>query len=147
MMSWKCGRNTAAFFCEETDCDTDMSYGESAGGGSESQDAGNASSLTLLTLKTYDPAVKKAITVFSMTECHGHSAVLWSDEVYDDTKNQLALGTEIRSVMMPEDGVDNWQVDFYSTTDFNYWSGVLGTLDTVRHTVGRDDKLDDRNDC
>ena len=39
MMSWKCGRNTAATFCDEADardCDTDFDFGESAGGGAES---------------------------------------------------------------------------------------------------------------
>ena len=39
MMSWKCGRNTAANFCDKASarlCDTHFSYGESAGGGAES---------------------------------------------------------------------------------------------------------------
>ena len=39
MMSWKCGRNTAANFCDlasAKSCDTHISYGESAGGGAES---------------------------------------------------------------------------------------------------------------
>ena len=39
MMSWKCGRNTAATFCDEADardCETDFDFGESAGGGAES---------------------------------------------------------------------------------------------------------------
>ena len=42
MMSWKCGRNTAAEFCANPSgslCDK-RSHGESAGGGAESQDTG-----------------------------------------------------------------------------------------------------------
>ena len=42
MMSWKCGRNTAAEFCANPNgnlCEK-RSHGESAGGGAESQDTG-----------------------------------------------------------------------------------------------------------
>ena len=36
--------------------------------------------------------------------------------MYDDIETQLTLGSNIRSVMVPE-GTD-WQVELYSTKDF-----------------------------
>ena len=67
-------------------------------------------------LRNYEPTTIQAITVFELDQCHGYSAVLWEDQVYDDTKNQLTLGKNIRSVMVPE-GTD-WQVDLYSMKNF-----------------------------
>ena len=77
---------------------------------------GNNRELTLLTLRNYEPATIQAITVFELDQCHGYSARLWEDQVYNDTETQLTLGRNIRSVMVPE-GTD-WQVDLYSTKDF-----------------------------
>ena len=89
MSSWKCGPNVAVKFCTRANglnCDTSRHYGESAGGNAESQDTGIDNSLTLMELTPYDPAVRQAITVFNKTECHGDSAVLWSDVEYSSTK-------------------------------------------------------------
>ena len=68
-----------------------------------------------MVLTPYDPDVLPAITVFSMTECHGDSAVLWSDVDYSSTtsgEGRLTLGNNIKSIMVPE-GSD-WQVDLYA---------------------------------
>ena len=118
MSSWKCGRNTAVKFCTRSNgyrCEDSRHYGESAGGNAESQDTGIDNSLTKMVLTPYDPAVLPAITVFSMTECHGDSAVLWSNVDYSSTtsgEGRLTLGNNIKSIMVPE-GSD-WQVDLYA---------------------------------
>ena len=119
MSSWKCGRKTAVKFCTRANgyrCNEDVHYGESAGGGAESQDTGIDNSLTLMQLTPYEPSIRQAITVFDQTECHGHSSVLWKGRDYDDVKNQLNLGENIRSVMVPE-GTD-CQVDLYSLENY-----------------------------
>jgi len=68
--SYKCGRKTAIKFCtrqEDQDlCDT-FEYAESAAGGSESQDIGIHNSHTVIRLTPYDPEVRIAATVYSMT--------------------------------------------------------------------------------
>ena len=141
MMSWKCGRNTAALFCAEPDgnlCELDIDYGESAGGGAESQDTGLNRQLSLLTLTHYEPSINQAITVFELSECHGYSAVLWQNREYGNTEVSLTTGSNIGSVMVPE-GSD-WQVDLYPEEDFG------GEPFIVRHDVSVD-KRDDRNDC
>lgn len=80
--SYKCGRKTAIKFCRlpnEERCD-EYEYSESAAGGSESQDIGIHGKHTVIRLTPYDPDVRIAATVYSMTECHGHSSVIWIDE-------------------------------------------------------------------
>ena len=140
-MSWKCGRNTAALFCDEPDgnlCELDINYGESAGGGAESQDTGLNRALSLLTLTHYEPSTNQAITAFELSECHGYSAVLWQNRSYGNTEVSLTTGSNIGSVMVPE-GSD-WQVDLYPGEDFT------GEPFIVTHDVGAD-KSADRNDC
>ena len=150
MSSWKCGRKVAVNFCTRSNgylCDSNRNYGESAGGGAESQDTGIDNSLTRMVLTPYEPSTLQAITVFSETQCHGDSAVLWSDKEYSDTingENRLTLGNNIMSVMLPE-GSD-WQVDLYAMTDFVTISGSPQFDSTIRHNTGAD-KIDDRNDC
>ena len=148
MSSWKCGAKTAVNFCTRANrenCFTDHHYGESAGGHAESQDTGIDNSLTLLTLTPYDPDETQAITVFRETRCHGRSSVLWSDQSYSDTKEQITIEDDIQSIMVPE---GEWDVVLYKLTDFRAknWSKD-GKSYEVSHNTGEIDKLDDRNDC
>ena len=118
MSSWKCGTDVAVRFCTQADgtkCQQagNIHYGESAGGQAASEDTGIHDSLTQIVLMPYDPAVRKAITVFTDTSCHGHSAVLWDDEVYNHTNDQLTLGNDFMSVMLPSG--HSWWVDLYHT--------------------------------
>ena len=118
MSSWKCGKNVAAYFCRldyGVDCNK-IGYGESAAGYSESQSTGLDNKLSHLVVFPYDPDNLRAITVFAETECHGHSAVLWSDMKYQDTENQLYTGNEIKSVMFPKG--DGWWASLYTRTRF-----------------------------
>jgi len=62
-------------------------YGESGAGGSESQDIGVHDAHTTIRLTPYDPAVRKAATVYSMDKCHGHSSVVWLEEGQTDSGN------------------------------------------------------------
>ena len=89
IQSYKCGRNTAIRFCKnagEDNCD-EYTYGESGAGGSESQDIGVHDAHTTIRLTPYDPAVRKAATVYSMDKCHGHSSVVWLEEGQTDSGN------------------------------------------------------------
>ena len=98
MSSWKCGANVAVNFCTrktEFKCYDDHNYGESAGGHAESQDTGINNSLTLLKLTPYDTDALQSITVFADTRCHYRSSVLWSNETYNETKNQLTIENNI----------------------------------------------------
>jgi len=82
VQSYKCGRNTAIRFCKNADgLHCDQYYeSESGAGGSESQDLGLHDAHTTIRLTPYDPAVRHAATVYSMTMCHGHQSVIWLDE-------------------------------------------------------------------
>ena len=90
MSSWKCGTDVAVRFCTQADgskCQEagNMHWGESAGGQSANEDTGIHDSLTQLVLMPYNPAERKAITVFTKDGCNGHSAVLWDDVEYNNT--------------------------------------------------------------
>ena len=104
MSSWKCGSKVAVNFCtrsNEHKCFEDHNYGESAGGHAESQDTGINNSLTMLKLTPYNPEVLSSITVFNSTKCHKRSSVLWGDVSYEKTDDQLTIGNNIKSVMVP----------------------------------------------
>ena len=70
MSSWKCGTDVAVKFCTQASgwkCQEagNVHYGESAGGQSASEDTGIHDSLTQVVLMPYNPAQRKAITVFT----------------------------------------------------------------------------------
>ena len=109
----------------------------SAGGQSANEDTGIHDSLTQLVLMPYNPAERKAITVFTKDGCNGHSAVLWDDEEYNNTEEQLTIGANIRSIMVPSG--DGWWIDAYSTENcqvswyWHYWE----MRDYHQDTIGR----------
>lgn len=109
MSSWKCGKKVAVKFCrleDGVDCD-ERGNGESAAGYAESQDTGLDNEISSMVLTPYLPEIFRAITVFSDSDCHGDSAILWAGQNYNDTEAQLHTGNDIKSVMFPE-GADWW---------------------------------------
>jgi len=118
MSSWKCGKNVAVKFCKLRNgigCDM-IGFGESAAGYAESQDTGLDNDISHMVLTPYFPNERRAITVFSETECHGDSSVIWADQTYNNTEAQLHTGNKIRSVMFPEG--DGWWAGLNKEVDF-----------------------------